>query len=40
MLTVEQYGLLAEKYKANVFRWTEELQEQGEKGIDPSTEAI
>lgn len=39
-LTVEQHGVLAEEYKANGFRWTEELQEQAEKRFGPSAEAV
>lgn len=39
-LTFEQHGVLAEEYKANGFRWTEELQEQAEKRFGPSAEAV
>lgn len=38
-LTVEQHGELAEQYRANGFRWTDELQEQAEKRFGPSAEA-
>ncbi|KKY31878.1 putative alpha-galactosidase a [Diaporthe ampelina] len=39
-LTVEQHGVLSEGYKANGFRWTDELQEQAEKRFGPSAEAV
>lgn len=39
MLTVEQHGELAEKYRQNGFGWTDELQKQAEKRFCPSVEA-
>lgn len=38
-LTVEQHGVLAEEYKSNGYRWTDELQEHAEKRFGPSVEA-
>lgn len=40
MLTTEQHGVLAEEYKANGFRWTEEHQQQAEKRFGPSAKAV
>jgi hypothetical protein len=38
-LTVEQHGVLAEEFKQNGFRWTDDLQNIAEKRFGPSVEA-